>query len=349
MDDVKKIDPDWLVPKPKQDFICGVCHHLLDQPVLGCPGGHTFCRGCYVRALSVTGKCPGCRHPTRANKLMRNLPLQNLSLELEMRCEHAGNEPPAKRAKTGPAGGTREVEETREAAGCSWRGTVSDYRAQHLDSCGYSKVVCPNVGCDATVLRQDLQAHAATCHPICLAIRFPSRVTEHIHTTRASPLQAGLERLCNRVGCKLDDLEVRRSDGRLIEVDQTPAVLGLQPSELLHAARKDLAKYPRFDVLSRRGTNSLLLPPAVPAAAITFQILGPDATTSSDPHPAASFFAVLPDAAMSASFEVFLARAGFEADEVRFSLKGRRLFGHQTAEKIGLGSRAVIHASLCAP
>ena len=219
--DARKINPEWLVPRPKQEFICGVCLMLLDAPVLGCPGGHTFCRGCYERALVFNGKCPGCRHRTRSSKLMRNLPLQNLTLELDMRCQHAGeedSEPPAKRVKAGPDGGTGDLDESRhQKVGCCWRGKVSDW-LRHLDSCDWEEVLCPNVGCDALVPRQDLPAHSATCHPLCIAIRFPSKTTEHIHTTRASLLRPGLERLCSRVGCKLDDLEIRRSDGRLIEV-----------------------------------------------------------------------------------------------------------------------------------
>ena len=42
------------------DFECILCLKLLFEPVTT-PCGHTFCRGCYARAMDHNNKCPMCR------------------------------------------------------------------------------------------------------------------------------------------------------------------------------------------------------------------------------------------------------------------------------------------------
>ena len=45
------------------DFDCPLCLKLLVEPIsLTC--GHTFCRGCLTRALSLHPNCPMCRQNT---------------------------------------------------------------------------------------------------------------------------------------------------------------------------------------------------------------------------------------------------------------------------------------------
>ncbi len=49
-----------------QDFDCSLCMKLLVEPVsLAC--GHTYCRACLIRAISVQPCCPYCRAPSFAS------------------------------------------------------------------------------------------------------------------------------------------------------------------------------------------------------------------------------------------------------------------------------------------
>ncbi len=51
---------------PCQDFDCSLCMKLLVEPVsLAC--GHTYCRACLIRAISVQACCPYCRAPSFAS------------------------------------------------------------------------------------------------------------------------------------------------------------------------------------------------------------------------------------------------------------------------------------------
>ena len=45
---------------PEDDFRCPLCVKLLYEPVTT-PCGHTFCRGCLMRSLDHTNRCPMCR------------------------------------------------------------------------------------------------------------------------------------------------------------------------------------------------------------------------------------------------------------------------------------------------
>lgn len=53
-------EQDYAGALPEDDFRCPLCVKLLFEPVTT-PCGHTFCRGCLMRSLDHTNRCPMCR------------------------------------------------------------------------------------------------------------------------------------------------------------------------------------------------------------------------------------------------------------------------------------------------
>jgi len=185
------------VLEEKSDYsVCGVCFGVMVEPASGCPEGHSFCRGCFVKVLRDQNKCPTCRHPVKdERKLVRNRQLEGMISELKAHCEHAeggkGKEAAgpsaAKRAKLAPAASmtaetlkkellhrgletvgnkaemeARLEEDRKQGAGCKWKGRVGGLAA-HLLECQWVPVKCPNEGCTESPPRKDLAEHEATC------------------------------------------------------------------------------------------------------------------------------------------------------------------------------------------
>ena len=82
-----QIEVEWLEDGENTPQ-CPVCMMLLDKPTSGCPEGHLLCRGCYVESLSTRKKCPICNHPTDETKLVRCRPLEDIILQMRVRCKH---------------------------------------------------------------------------------------------------------------------------------------------------------------------------------------------------------------------------------------------------------------------
>ncbi|MEW5316873.1 MAG: hypothetical protein WDW38_008217 [Sanguina aurantia] len=108
------------------DFECTLCLKLLFEPVTT-PCGHTFCRGCFARAIDHSSKCPMCRTVlhigrelpmtvTLSNILIKSFPEEYEERRLEAACEGAkrggsgaGAEGAAAGGSSGPAGEEAEV------------------------------------------------------------------------------------------------------------------------------------------------------------------------------------------------------------------------------------------------
>lgn len=141
-DDFEYVPPD---DRPDEDLKCGVCLSWPSDPVvLGCPGGHMFCRRCLVGGL-----CPLDRQPfARAGTPQR--PILSLLGRLQVRCPDAG-------------------------AGCSWTGpraTVEDHRS----TCFFAQHACEC--CGARLRRCDQgfssHTHAEAGAPFAQQVAVPS-------------------------------------------------------------------------------------------------------------------------------------------------------------------------------
>lgn len=123
------------------------------RPASGCLEGHSFCRGCYSKALEGHKKCPTCRQPVpNARELVRMRPFENMISQLRLQCDnHTVVE------VTGLSAAKR-----RKGAGCGWRGRVAELTA-HRGECAWAAIKCSNKGCTESPFRKDLVKHKAVC------------------------------------------------------------------------------------------------------------------------------------------------------------------------------------------
>ena len=158
-------DTAIFLSQPVDDnFICGICHDVLNRPTTVCADGHTFCEACLssstAQAVRDTEfRCPLCRsEPLAAFAL--NRPLQNMICALGVRCPHhdaAGDAVPnPKRSKKAASSSS-----SQEPKGCTWQGKLTELDA-HLRSCPFEAVDCP-LGCGMRATRDELDAHAQIC------------------------------------------------------------------------------------------------------------------------------------------------------------------------------------------
>jgi len=177
------IDPGFLEEDREtiQDCTCGLCSGVIQIPTSGCPDGHSFCRGCYDKAIRQRRECPTCRYAIEGF-LFPNCTASNLVQKMRVRCRYAIA---TKRAKVVDAalmpaevlgeelrqrgleteGSTDELKARLEKArkgGCSWKGRVGDL-ALHLGECEWARVKCLNQGCTESPLRKHFLEHDATC------------------------------------------------------------------------------------------------------------------------------------------------------------------------------------------
>ncbi|KAG1962068.1 E3 ubiquitin-protein ligase PDZRN3-B [Pimephales promelas] len=114
------------------DLICKLCGKVLEDP-LSTPCGHVFCAACALRWFSKVSSCPALCQKITTKELNHVLPLKNLILKLDVKCEH------------------------RER-GCN-RVMKLQHLSEHAETCDFSPVRCRNEGCDAVLILKDVASH----------------------------------------------------------------------------------------------------------------------------------------------------------------------------------------------
>ena len=80
------VDPSF-VAGATDSHTCAICMQLLENPVIACDEGHTFCYGCLDDALKRDDRCPTCR--AEEIVFVKCRALENSIGEMKMRCEHS--------------------------------------------------------------------------------------------------------------------------------------------------------------------------------------------------------------------------------------------------------------------
>ena len=71
-----------------QEFICNICHDVLEDPLMVANCQHLFCSKCIRDCIKVHGICPQDRSPVSINKLVEPIRLvRNLINKLKIRCK----------------------------------------------------------------------------------------------------------------------------------------------------------------------------------------------------------------------------------------------------------------------
>jgi hypothetical protein len=78
-------DDNIFTKKPPNDFFCGICLQVLNNPYQ-CQNGHCYCLCCIESSLLKLKTCPSCSVYLDVNTLSHNLLIQNIICELKVSC-----------------------------------------------------------------------------------------------------------------------------------------------------------------------------------------------------------------------------------------------------------------------
>ncbi|XP_029358191.1 E3 ubiquitin-protein ligase PDZRN3-B isoform X3 [Echeneis naucrates] len=114
------------------DFKCNLCNKVLEDP-LTTPCGHVFCSGCVLPWVVQQSSCPVKCQRISTKELNHVLPLKNLILKLEIKCDNY-------------------------ARGCD-AVVKLQHLAEHAEMCDFSPAKCRNRGCNEVLNLRDMDAH----------------------------------------------------------------------------------------------------------------------------------------------------------------------------------------------
>ncbi|XP_061892249.1 RING finger protein 151 isoform X2 [Entelurus aequoreus] len=129
-------DVEWFVETPDYDLICTICQGVLRCPVRA-TCHHIFCKKCILRWLKRQETCPCCRKPINACKIYVMFRLSKSIGHLKIKCKN-------------------------ESRGCTVTFPLSE-QYSHKMSCLYELVPCPYQGCNAQLMRCELDTHSRHC------------------------------------------------------------------------------------------------------------------------------------------------------------------------------------------
>lgn len=184
-------DTEMFVDNVDENFLCSICHGVLEKPTAVCIEGHTFCHDCIDVWTSSSDICPDCRSMS-GNKILCR-PVQSLIMKLKVKCpahvdidsdeddkkeedndaqeeDETGIQTRARkkaRVQEDEDGDDKETAQAEKPPAtskscCDWEGTLFDYIDKHKDgTCKFRSVKCPQ-GCGKMIHVSSLQAHAAS-------------------------------------------------------------------------------------------------------------------------------------------------------------------------------------------
>ncbi|XP_048879015.1 E3 ubiquitin-protein ligase PDZRN3-B isoform X1 [Brienomyrus brachyistius] len=114
------------------DFKCNLCNKVLEDP-LTTPCGHVFCAACVLPWVVQQSSCPVKCQRISTKELNHVLPLRNLILKLDIKCDN-------------------------HARGCE-KVVKLQHLAEHAEMCDYSPAKCRNKGCSEVLNLKDMDSH----------------------------------------------------------------------------------------------------------------------------------------------------------------------------------------------
>ncbi|XP_077459781.1 E3 ubiquitin-protein ligase PDZRN3-B isoform X1 [Stigmatopora argus] len=221
------------------DLKCNLCNKVLEDP-LTTPCGHVFCSGCVLPWVVQQSSCPVQCQRISSKELNHVLPLKNLILKLEIKCDN-------------------------HVRGCDAVVKLQDL-AEHSGMCDYSPVQCRNKGCGEVLSLRDVDAHmretcdfraAGTCESCGLTLALKEqRSNDHccVRALKAHNTVLQYKMMCLDSEFKKQTIEANKREKALL------AQLSATHSELQTTAvkyQKKFAEYSeRIDSLTRTVTYS---------------------------------------------------------------------------------------------
>ena len=117
-----------------EHFHCSICYNVLKDPRMCQNNEHVFCLDCITEHLKVNSEtCPECNDHLSLDTLRRPRLLTNYLSKLKISCDHANR-------------------------GCPEFICVENLES-HVESCGFSPVMCSNENCGMEINKQDKDYH----------------------------------------------------------------------------------------------------------------------------------------------------------------------------------------------
>ena len=117
-----------------EHFHCSICYNVLKEPRMCRNNDHAFCLDCITEHLKVNSQtCPECNDHLSVDTLRRARLLNNYLSKLKINCDHASR-------------------------GCPEFICVENLES-HVESCGFSPVMCSNENCGMEINKQDKDHH----------------------------------------------------------------------------------------------------------------------------------------------------------------------------------------------
>ena len=117
-----------------EHFHCSICYNVLKDPRMCRNNEHVFCLDCITEHLKVNSHtCPECNEHLSVDTLRRPRLVNNYLSKLKINCDHASR-------------------------GCPEFICVEDLES-HVESCGFSPVMCSNENCGMEINKQDKDHH----------------------------------------------------------------------------------------------------------------------------------------------------------------------------------------------
>ena len=117
-----------------EHFHCSICYNVLKDPRMCRNNDHAFCLDCITEHLKVNFQtCPECNEHLSVDTLRRARLLNNYLTKLKINCDHASR-------------------------GCPEFICVENLES-HVESCGFSPVMCSNKNCGMEINKQDKDYH----------------------------------------------------------------------------------------------------------------------------------------------------------------------------------------------
>ena len=117
-----------------EHFRCSICYNVLKDPRMCQNNDHAFCIDCITEHLKVNSQtCPECNDHLSVDTLRRARLLNNYLSKLKINCDNASR-------------------------GCPEFICVENLES-HVESCGFSPVMCSNENCGMEINKQDKDHH----------------------------------------------------------------------------------------------------------------------------------------------------------------------------------------------
>ncbi len=131
---------DWFVDFP-EDFICGFCSNVLNDP-LQCKNGHMFCKSCVTNACITSNSCPTCHIAIVLEGLGNNKLAEKQISKLTTNCP----------CKSDLSRGYNQQ--------CTWTGVLNE---RLVRDCEFKCRSCSNFGCIVSLPCLALKLLASYC------------------------------------------------------------------------------------------------------------------------------------------------------------------------------------------